>query len=331
MIEGFFTNKKNAIGLSFVLAIFIMSLKFYAYFLTHSKAILTDAAESIVNIIATAFAMYSLFLAEKPKDQDHPYGHGKIEFFSSGLEGFLIILAGVFTLIPALNALIQGNAEIQNISNGIIITVAVVLLNGLLGYILIKYGKKLNSIILEADGKHLLLDAISSVVLVSGLILVQFTGIQIIDPIIAIFLAIYIFYNGIQILRKAVSGLMDETDFDLLNKLIKIINENRKNEWVDVHNFRVKKYGADIHIDSHITLPFYLSLKESHDEVSHFEEIIRKNTHHNLEVFVHSDPCMPECCVYCRMKDCNKRTSEFKREIIWNAETLVTNQKHFDY
>ena len=107
-----------------------------------------------------------------------------------------------------------------------------------------------------------------------------------------------------------------------------VFREN--DEWVDVHNFRVKKYGADIHIDSHITLPFYLSLKESHDEVSHFEEIIRKNTHHNLEVFVHSDPCMPECCVYCRMKDCNKRTSEFKREIIWNAETLVTNQKHFD-
>jgi cation diffusion facilitator family transporter len=331
MIEGFFSDKKKAIGVSFVLAVFIMSLKFYAYFLTDSKAILTDAAESIVNIIATAFAMYSLYLAEKPKDYDHPYGHGKIEFFSSGLEGFLILLAGVFTLIPALNALIVGTSEIRNIWNGISITVTVVLLNGLLGYILIKYGNKLNSIILEADGKHLLLDAISSVVLVFGLILVQFTGIQIIDPILAIFLAVYIFYNGIQILRKAISGLMDETDFELLNKLIKIINENRKNEWVDVHNFRVKKYGADIHIDSHITLPYYLSLKESHEEVNHFEEIIRKDTHHDLEVFVHSDPCIPACCSYCRMKDCKQRTSDFERDVIWDAKRLVNNQKHFEY
>lgn len=331
MLEGLFSNKKNAIIISLTVSFIVMAMKFSAYLITKSNAILTDAAESIVNIVAASFALYSLHLSELPRDENHPYGHGKVEFFSSGLEGFLIIMAGVLTLVPAINALRLGNVGIDNLSSGLGITFFVIIINGIVGYLLINYGKKLHSIVLEADGHHLLVDTVSSIVLLIGLFAVKFTGYKIIDPILAIIMAFYIIYNGVMIFRKSVSGLMDETDYDVLKKIIEILKKNRKDEWIDIHNFRVKKYGADLHIDCHLTLPYYLSLQDAHEEVSGFEKILRKNTVNDVELFIHSDPCLPDCCHYCRVKNCDKRTQNFEKEVLWTAETLISNQKHFNY
>jgi cation diffusion facilitator family transporter len=331
MIEKIFSNKKNAIIFSLLISLVVMVMKFWAYFITKSNAILTDASESIVNIIAASFAYYSIYLSGKPKDEDHPYGHGKIEFFSSGLEGLLIIFAAILTVIPAIKSLINESVKIDDIKSGILITFIVILINGFTGYFLVKYGKKLKSIVLEADGKHLFVDSISSIILLTGLVIVNFTGFKIIDPIIAVCLAIYIFYNGLMILSKSVSGLMDETDYELLNMVISILKKHRKNEWIDIHNFRVKKYGAELHIDGHLTLPYYLSLKESHEIVSHFENTISKHMDQSVELFIHSDPCVFECCNYCRVMDCKKRLFKFEKDIDWTAETFIRNQKHFNY
>lgn len=323
--------KKTAILLSFVLGFVLMLVKFWAYTVTESKSIFTDAVESIVNIVASGFAFYSLYLAEQPKDQNHPYGHGKIEFFSAGFEGVLILIAGVFTLIPAIQSFYHGNFQVLNINIGIITTLVVLILNGSLGLWLKKIGKSENSIILNSEGKHLVLDAISSGVIIIGLILVKLTGFEIIDPILAVLLAMYIFYNGYSLLRQSVGGLMDETDYDLINSLISVLKTNRKNIWIDIHNFRVQKYGSDIHIDCHLTLPYYLTLKESHEEVSNFEKVIKSNNEVFVEIFVHSDPCLPKCCIYCKVQNCPVRSEENIKEVIWDVETLIKDQKHFEY
>lgn len=307
-----------------------MGLKFWAYYSTHSKAILTDAAESIVNIVAAAFALYSVYLSDLPKDKNHLYGHGKIEFFSSGLEGLLIILAGIGTFIPAIFQLINGGENIQNINLGIAINIVVIIINAAVGYLLIYSGKKQDSLILEADGKHLLIDSISSCITLIALLIVLFTKNPVFDPIIAICLAIYIAYSGYKIFRKSISGLMDETDLELLSQLKLILNKNRKNEWIDVHHFKIMRYGTDIHIDCHLTLPFYISLENAHDEVVEFEKTISSEYGKNIEFFIHSDPCLPQCCNYCEMKDCQKRSHAFEKRIEWDTKRLISNHKHFN-
>jgi cation diffusion facilitator family transporter len=320
-------DNRKAILISLVVGVILMSIKFFAYYLTKSSAILTDASESIVNVIAAAFAGYSIYLTNLPKDENHPYGHGKIEFFSAGLEGILIIIAGVLTLVPSVWG-IFSHKEIENIDNGIYLIIFTILINAGLGFYLVKTGKKSNSIVLEADGKHLLVDSVSSVILLIGLFIIKFTGLYFIDSVLGIFLAIYIIINGYQITRKSVAGLMDEIDHIKLANIIEILNKNRRKTWIDVHNLRVQQYGADVHIDCHITLPYYMTLEESHQEVTDFEQMLNENYENNVEIFIHSDPCLPKCCSYCMVDDCKVRRYEFEKSVIWNKKTLMNDHKH---
>ena len=322
-------QEKNAILISLIVGLLLMIIKFTAYYLTNSKAILTDAAESIVNVVSAAFATYSVYISSRPKDILHPYGYGKVSFFSSGIEGILIVTAGVLMIFPAILSIID-HEEVMAIDNGLYLVALTMLINGGVGYYLLNKGKKTRSIILEADGKHLLTDAISSMALIVGLFIVKFTQSPYVDGILALILAIFIIYSGIKILKKSVDGLMDMLDVETVTHLIEILNKNRRNEWIDVHNFRVQKYGADIHIDCHITLPYYLSLEQAHDQVVLFEDIMHRNYPSEVEVFIHSDPCLPECCHYCQILDCQVRKEPFTGQIEWTSEKLLQNAKHFD-
>jgi cation diffusion facilitator family transporter len=306
-----------------------MFIKFLAYYVTNSKAVLTDAAESIVNVASAAFAMYSIYISNRPKDINHPYGHGKVEFFSSGLEGMMIVLAGFIMIFPAIYSFIEKE-PVKSIDIGIWLIGITMLFNGALGYYLIKTGNKNDSIALKADGKHLLLDSLSSFALIVGLFLVKWTGKTYIDGILALTLAAIIIYNGLKITKKSVSGLMDELDETTFNTLLAILNKIRRDRWIDVHNFRVQKYGADIHIDCHLTLPFYLSLEESHDEVSLFEKNIKSNYPYEVEVFIHTDPCIPACCHYCQIQPCEVRKDEFTGLKKWTKSRILSNVKHFE-
>lgn len=322
------TINQKAIQLSFLVSILLAAIKFFAYFQTKSYSVLTDASESVVNVIASGFALYSVYLTKQPKDQNHPYGHGKIEFFSAGFEGALIALAGVFTLFPALVSFFKPH-QVENIYNGIYLIFATILINGGLGYYIQKLGEKNNSIALIADGKHLQSDAISSLMLIVGLFIVKFTGYKYIDSILAIVLSFFLMKNGYDLLRKSIAGLMDESDYEVLKNLTKILNENRDKNWIDVHNLRVQKYGSDLHIDTHLTLPYYISLQESHDAVIKFEETFRKHIDSEIEIFTHTDPCLPECCSYCLISDCKVRKTAFEAKIDWTPEKLGINAKHF--
>ena len=321
--------QKKAILIALCISIVLMLAKFVAYFITHSNAILTDAAESIVNVLASSFAFYSIYLTTLPKDENHPYGHGKVEFFSAFIEGTLIAIAGVIIVFKSGYDLVYPR-PITQLYEGASIIGATGLVNLFVGYYLINTGRKHKSITLEADGKHLLTDAITSAGLVAGIILIKLTEIYWLDSVISIFLGLYIIYNGYKLTRRSVGGLMDESNVDLVAAIIDILQKNRKDPWIDVHNLRAQQYGADLHIDCHITLPYYFDLNRVHQEISEIDKMINGKAHRKTELFIHADPCLPACCNYCRMKECPVRQEAFRAEIEWTIENATKNQKHFD-
>lgn len=297
--------------------------------MTHSNAILTDAAESIVNVLASGFAFYSIYLATLPKDENHPYGHGKVEFFSAFVEGVLIAIAGLVIVFKSAYDLVFP-VQIKQLFEGAVIIGSTGIVNLVVGYYLIRTGKKHRSITLEADGKHLLTDAITSAGLVAGIILIQLTKIYWLDSVISLGLGFYIIYNGYKLTRRSVGGLMDESNIELVRDIVAILQENRQDRWIDVHNLRAQQYGADLHIDCHITLPYYLDLNAVHQEISDIDHLINVNAEHKTELFIHADPCLPACCNYCKVQHCPVRQEAFRQEIPWTVENATKNQKHFD-
>lgn len=299
------------ISLSLGMSLLFCILKFTGWYLTGSRAILTDALESIINVIATGFALYSVYLASKPKDKNHPYGHGKIEFFSAGFEGGLVLITGIFILIGSAKN-IYSPPELRSLNWGLAIITVSLGGNLLLGLNLVKKGKELNSLILYADGKHLLSDCYSSSLLIIGLLIMRFTGWYLLDILLSIILALVIIYNGYKLVRKSLSGLMDEADEHILEKITVLLNENRKPQWVDVHNLRVQRYGPDLHIDCHLTMPKSLSFEEAHAEIGRFEKLLETSFEGHVEIFVHADPADHE--------------ADMERE--WTLNDIVTNKRH---
>jgi cation diffusion facilitator family transporter len=307
----------------------LMLAKFGAYFLTASNFVLTDAAESIVNVIASAFAFFSIYLASQPRDENHPYGHGKVEFFSVFIEGSLIGIAGVIIIIKSVYSLFYPNA-IHDLLTGAAIIGATGLVNGALGYYMIQKGQALRSITLDADGRHLIADMVTSIGLVAGLILIRFTGILWLDSGLSILVALYIIYSAYKLIRKSVAGLMDEADFQVVTDIINVLSEKRRESWIDVHNLRAQKYGNELHIDCHMTLPNYFDLNHVHAEVSLVDKMINKEVGIKTELFIHSDPCVPDCCHYCSMPNCPIRTEPQTEVIAWTMDKVVRNKKHFE-
>ncbi len=304
-------------------------MKFGAYYITGSNAILTDAAESIVNVLASTFAFYSIYLAAQPKDENHPYGHGKVEFFSAFVEGSLIVLAGLIIVGKSGYNLFYPQILID-ILNGVFIIGFTGIINGVLGLYLVKKGKSLRSITLAADGKHLITDAISTLGLMIGLAIIHFTGYAILDSLISIGVGFFIVYNGYKLIRKSVGGLMDEVDTEVVNNVVTFLNANRRDAWIDVHNFRAQRYGAETHVDCHVTLPYYYDLNTVHFEISEIDRLISESLEDKTEFFIHADPCLPQCCHYCNVKNCAVRSEPQTKNIVWTLENITKNKKHFE-
>jgi len=305
-----------------------MVAKFGAYLLTGSNFVLTDAAESIVNVLASSFAFFSIYLSAQPRDQNHPYGHGKVEYFSVFIEGVLIVIAGITVIVKSVYSIIYPN-NIQDLLIGAEIIGVTGVVNGFLGFYLIKKGKSLQSITLSADGKHLMADMITSAGLVVGLLLINFTKIIWLDSALAIVAAAYIIFSGYKLVRESVSGLMDEADFGVVKDVIKVLNEKRRDEWIDIHNLRAQKYGNNLHIDCHLTLPNYFDLNRVHTEVKLVDKLINEEVT-KTELFIHTDPCLPNCCHYCNMPDCPIRSEPKTEKINWTMDIVIRDKKHFE-
>ncbi len=310
-----------------VAGIIIMGIKFYAFTQTGSNAILSDALESIINVLAGGFALYSLVLAAKPRDKDHPYGHGKIEFISSGIEGTLILIAGVVIIWKSSGDLIDPH-ELTQLDLGLYLSAGAGLINYLLGWATEIYGKKYRSPTMIASGKHLKSDGYTSLGLIIGLGIVLWTGLVWIDSAIAICFGGFIGFIGMREIRKSVAGIMDEADFDLLKDLIRKIDSQRKDNWIDLHNFRAQKFGKHIHIDCHLTLPHYFTVQQAHDEIEDMELIVSEQYPEEVEMFIHSDPCVPASCRICSIKACELRSLQKEETITWELETVLKDHMH---
>jgi cation diffusion facilitator family transporter len=305
-----------------------MMAKFGAYFLTASNFVLTDAAESIVNVLASSFAFFSIYLASQPRDENHPYGHGKVEYFSVFIEGALIGIAAITIIIKSIYGIFFPNT-IHDLLTGAMIIGVTGAINGVLGYYMIGRGKALPSMTVEADGRHLVADMVTSIGLVAGLLLIHFTKIIWLDSALSILVALYILYSSYKLVRRSVSGLMDEADFDMVTKVISVLNEKRHDSWIDIHNFRAQKYGNDLHIDCHLTLPNYLDLNQVHNEVTMVDKLINSEVT-QTELFIHTDPCVPQCCYYCNMPNCPIRSEPKREDITWTMDKVIRNKKYYE-
>lgn len=310
-------------GLSIVLFI----AKIVAYYLTNSLAILSDALESIVNVLAGVIGLYSLYVAAKPSDEDHPYGHGKAEFVSAAAEGGLIVAAGVLIIYETITNFIT-NKPISSIDYGIILVGATAVINYVAGFICLKVGKQNKSLALQASGKHLQTDTYSTLAIIAGLIIISITKINWLDKVIAITMSIFIMRSGYLIIRQSLAGIMDQQDMALLQQLVQVLNDNKKVNWVDLHNLRVIKYGSQLHIDCHLTVPWYLNVHEAHAEIDDLINLIRTNFEDSIEFFVHTDGCLPFSCKLCKKFKCPVRQHPFEHTIEWTLDNLLSNKKH---
>ena len=308
-------------------AVFLFSIKIIAWYLTRSVAILTDALESVVNIIAGIVGLFSLSIAYKPRDSNHPYGHGKAEFLSAAIEGTLIMLAGVFIIYEAVTQLVHPR-ELHQLYTGIILIGACAVVNFIVGAVAVRRGIANNSDALQASGKHLKSDTYSTVAIIFGLLLIYFTGIHQLDSIVAIIMSVVIMIIGYRIARKSVAGIMDEADEKILKKVIILLNDHRLPNWIDIHNLRVIKFGNVLHVDCHMTVPWYLDVREAHAEIDKLRVLIQKEFGSAMEFFVHSDYCITSCCPICIKTDCAVRQHSFTRKIEWEMSNVVPNKKH---
>lgn len=310
-----------------IVGILLFVGKLIAWHLTNSDAVFSDAMESIVNIIAAFMGLYSLYLAAKPKDLDHPYGHGKVEFVTSGIENTLIIFAGVIIIVQSVDSLLHGNVP-KKLDWGILIVALTAAINYLMGHISIKKGIKQNSLVLQSSGKHLQSDTLTTLGVVISLVLIYFTKIYWIDAAVALIFGGYIMFIGYKIIRKALSGIMDEADLEMLSRLAKFLNENRKPEWIDIHNMRIQQHGSGLHIDAHLTLPWYFELRKAHEEMEKAYKLIGENTDRSVEFNFHLDDCKTFSCEICQLSDCPVRQKPFVKKIEWNEKNISQVQKH---
>ncbi len=275
--------------LSIAAAIVTISLKYYAYHVTGSVGFLSDALESIVNLVAAVFALIMLNLSQRPADKRHMYGHSKAEYFSSAIEGALILIAA-FSIIRTSIPRFFDPIPLENINSGLFFSLLATLVNLGVGLTLINNGEKKNSLIVEADGRHLITDVWTSVGVIIGIILVKLTGWLILDPIIAIFVAFNIIYTGYKLISRSASGLMDATiPSKDLKKITKYL-DSLKDEEIEYHSLMTRVAGRRKFIFFHLLLPGDWTVKKGHDYADHIEATIVSMFEGPVTVDTHLEP-----------------------------------------
>jgi cation diffusion facilitator family transporter len=294
----------RAAMISITVGIVLLIIKFTAYWLTGSSAIFSDAVESIVNVLASMIALWALALAHTPADEKHPYGHGKVEFMSAGLEGGMILLASVFIFIRTIDVLLFHEIETAKIDFGLALIILAMIINGGVGLMLVRTGRKQNSLALEADGHHLLTDAVTSIAVLIALATVKWTGFVLADPIIAVLISFYIAWMGIRLLKQSFGGLMDEQDLADERALATILESHvgasgTEPRVCSYHKLRHRHSGRYHWVDFHIVVPAHLDVAEGHRIASAIEYEMEQHLGEG-NATAHIEPCISGTCGRCR-------------------------------
>lgn len=282
-------EQRIAIGFSLAIGFLMLAGKSYAYAITGSAAIFSDAAESVVHVFAVGFAAFSLWLSQQPPDRSHPYGHEKVGFFSAGMEGGLIVIAAGYIIYLSIAKWIAGLA-LQNLSLGTLYVASAAIVNGTLGAYLIWEGKKTGSIILVANGKHVFTDVWTSVGVVVGLILTQVTGWLPFDPIVAILAALNILWSGGSLIRQSVGGLMDEGDPTVESLIQKALDEETRKRGVTYHELRYRNSGSSLWVEVHLLFQQDVLLERAHAMASEIEVAVSRQLPASLRIITHLEP-----------------------------------------
>jgi cation diffusion facilitator family transporter len=309
------------------ISVFLFLCKLWAWHLTHSVTILTDALESTANVIAGFIGLYSVILAAKPRDLNHPYGHGKAEFVSAAVEGSLISIAGLLIIWEATQQLLHPKT-LHKLDVGIYLVIITGIINCFVGLYAIRIGKQHRSVTVESAGRHLMSDAYSTFAIVIGLILLYFTKWMWLDSVVAMVFAVFIIYTGYKVIRRSLAGIMDEADEKLLKGVIDLLQQIRQPQWIDLHNLRVVQYGDVLHVDAHMTLPWYYQVRDAEREIHDVEDRIRAHFGSKVEVFIHIDACMSYSCKLCALEECPVRQEVYRGQLQWTLENVWSDSKH---
>ena len=272
--------------LSLAVGFLMVVLKVGAYVLTGSASILGDAAESVVHVAAVMFASFSLGLLQKPADDDHPYGHSKIAFFSAGIEGGLIILAALFIIYEAVDRWIK-HLPPTNLDQGLILTTLTILINAALGWHLIRTGKKAGSLILESNGKHVLTDVWTSLGVIIGLSLVALTGWHGWDSVCGIAMAGNIIWTGYGLMRQSIGGLMDTADPALNAALDAALRRETEKHGLRFHALRHRDAGEMHYVEVHLLFDDDISLRDAHRIATEIEHAVQGSVEHAVLITTH--------------------------------------------
>lgn len=281
-------SARSYAALSIGAAILTIALKFWAYFLTNSVGLFSDAAESVVNLIAALVALWALTLAARPPDEEHAFGHSKAEYFSSGLEGALILVAAGSIGVAAWGRLMHPQ-PIEQVGLGLGLTLVATAVNGGVALILLRAGRRLRSITLRADAHHLLTDVWTSGGVVLGILLVQLTGWLVLDPAIALIVAVNIVWAGFRLLRETGYGLLDTALPADEQKIIAAVLARYKEDGILFHALRTRVAGARRFVSLHVLVPGEWSVKLGHDLCEEIELAISRALP-STNVITHLEP-----------------------------------------
>lgn len=319
MIEA---RLKWASRLSVVVSIFVLTFKALAYLHTNSQAVLSDALESIVNVTASLVALWIIHYSIEPADDEHPYGHGKVEYLSAAFEGGLVCFAGIMIIAEAVQALIKGQS-IANFQAGFIYSIIASLFNLALGLYLRSIGKKHHSAALTSSGTHVLSDLWTTAGSLIGLGFVWATGMTWVDAAIAILMAIYLLVTGYKVVRSAFGGLIDEHDAESLDRLAGVLEKNRFEGIIDIHQTRMIRAGRFHHIDAHVVVPEFWDVSEAHHQTTLFEHKVVTEYHLEGEIAFHVDPCLKSYCDQCDFEPCPIRSAAFEKRHPITSKSLT--------
>jgi len=287
------SSKQKSATYAVVGGLFIFGLKLLAYFISGSVALLSDALESISNIAASFLMFISVRISNKPADEEHKFGHQKVENISAFIEGALVGIAGLAIAYTAINRIFNP-VELGSLDIALIVSLLATLGNWLLSWYLLKTAKKTGSLALEGDSKHLLSDVLSSVGVVIGLFVAKMTGWSIMDPLLALFVSGIVLKMGKEVILKSGNGLMDRYSPEVEVKIQELLNQHKPN-FIDYHNLRTRSSGNRIYAELHLSVKGEVSVKEAHDFTEHLQEDLQKEMP-EITLNIHIEP--PEANIY---------------------------------
>jgi cation diffusion facilitator family transporter len=323
MSDKFARNKIRIAAFSLGIAFIVLALKLLAYRETQSLAVLSDALETIINVITAAIALFVVRIGSEPADENHPYGHGKAESFSAAFEGGLVVSAGLFILYESALAFFEPASEL-NLSNGLLWMGLATIANLVTGLYLRNRGQKYQSASLAASGAHILSDVKTTVAVIAGLYLSRWTGALWLDPLIASLVGVHLLYEGYSIVRGSISILTDEIDESALRQLSRCFENHRQDGIIDIHKLKMIRSGSFHHIDAHLVVPQFWDVSTAHSTAHNFERKVVDEYLYDAEIAFHMDPCEKKYCSQCALKDCPIRANSFTKQKKFELKHVIS-------